>query len=148
MPSLNAEGSLRPEIRWKPRSAVVLVSAVDLDAPENRLKKAAAPEGTMLLLVAICCPEVAIGWLSPASAPDSCRVPPLCFCLCRLRRNKMRARRMAAPARLPTTLPTTCGVPRGPSLSAAAPLTAFVAVGLAAVFAGSPPPPPPPPADE
>jgi hypothetical protein len=61
MPSLNADGNLRPDIRWKPRSPVVLVSAVDLDAPEKRFKKAAALAGTKLLRVAICCPEEAIG---------------------------------------------------------------------------------------
>ncbi len=48
MPSLNADGSLRPETRWKLRSpALVLVSAVDRDMLEKRFKKVA---GTKLAL--------------------------------------------------------------------------------------------------
>ena len=41
MPSLKADGSLRPDTRWKLGSPLVLVSMVDLDILENRFKKAA-----------------------------------------------------------------------------------------------------------
>jgi len=51
MPSLNADGSLRPDTLWKLRSPVVLVSAVDLDMPEKRFRK---PEGMWLFLPAVC----------------------------------------------------------------------------------------------
>jgi hypothetical protein len=52
IPSLNAEGSLRPDTRWKLRSpALVLVSTVDLDIPENRFRKA---EGIRLFLDMSC----------------------------------------------------------------------------------------------
>lgn len=61
----------------------------------------------------------------------------------------MSARSMAAPARLPKTVPTTSGVPRAPlsdwSSEAAA---VFDASGGEAVFPGLNPPPPPPPPDE
>lgn len=112
MPSLNAEGSLRPDIRWKLFSPIVLLSAVDLDAPENRLRKAAAPAGmALLLVVAICCPEDAIGWLSMVSLSSrSWRAPPNFLRLWRRIRISIIARIRAKPARLPTTDPTTVGV--------------------------------------
>jgi hypothetical protein len=49
MPSLKADGSLRPDTLWKLRSVVgeLAVSAVDLESPEKRLRKA---EGTRLAL--------------------------------------------------------------------------------------------------
>jgi hypothetical protein len=68
MPSLNADGSLRPDILWNPRSPVVLVSAVDLEAMENRFRKDGVAK---LPRVAICSPEVVIGWLSALSAPEN-----------------------------------------------------------------------------
>jgi hypothetical protein len=70
MPSLKADGSLRPDIRWNPRSppAVVVVSTVDREAPEKRLKKAAVLAGTLLRPCAICWADAAMGWLSAASS--------------------------------------------------------------------------------
>lgn len=47
MPSLKADGSLRPDTRWKLRSVGEVVSAVDLESPEKRLRKA---DGTRLAL--------------------------------------------------------------------------------------------------
>lgn len=60
----------------------------------------------------------------------------------------MMAKMSAAPARLPTTLPTTCGVSRGPVPSASSALiAAVVPVGEPAVAVALPPiqPGPPPP---
>lgn len=52
MPSLNADGSLRPDTLWKLRSPpLVLVSAVDLDNPEKRLRNA---DGILLFLGELC----------------------------------------------------------------------------------------------
>lgn len=117
---------------------MVLEAAVSFDAPENRPKKAAAPAGTKLLRVAICCPELAMGWLSVVSLPVSWRRPRR-FCLCRLKRKRTMKARMAAPARLPTTLPTTVGVAGVPSSLDAetAPDAAVLAEGGGAVTAGS-----------
>jgi hypothetical protein len=47
IPSLKADGSLRPDTLWKLRSVGELVSAVDFESPEKRLRKA---EGTRLAL--------------------------------------------------------------------------------------------------
>jgi hypothetical protein len=57
----------------------------------------------------------------------------------------MMARIRAAPARLPTTLPTTCGVWRGGVAPLAlAPAAAEVCEGAPAVLSGAPPRAPPP----
>lgn len=131
MPSLNAEGSLWPEVRWNPRLALVLVSAVDLDAPEKRMKEL----GTKLLRAA----DAVIGWLSVLSS-GGWRAPPRCFCFWRFMRKRRRASNSAKPPRLPITLPTTFGVLRGPPLSESSlAVAAVVAAGAGAVLAGPPP---------
>lgn len=56
IPSLKAEGSLRPDMRWKLRSPVPLLSTVDLEAPEKRLRK---DGGTKLVRAGFW----AMGWL-------------------------------------------------------------------------------------
>lgn len=113
MPSLKAEGSLRPETRWKLRS-LGAVSMVDRDMPEKRLRKA---EGTRLALGGAWSCRGGGAWLIAGSFVEgwlsvSWRAPP-CLRLWRRSRIKMMAKISAAPARLPTTLPTTCGVSRG-----------------------------------
>lgn len=138
MPSLKADGSLRPDTLWKLRSPpLVLVSIVDLDIPENLCRKA---EGTRLLLAGAC---LMTCWsLSVWSSPVSWRAPLRLRLWRRIRSNTM-ARISAAPARLPTMLPTTCGVCRGAGLLSppASATAAVVAAGGAAVFPTPPPPP-------
>jgi hypothetical protein len=146
IPSLKAEGNLRPEIRWKLRSPVVLVSAVDLDTAEKRFRKAAAPAGVKLLRVVICCcDEGGTDRTSAVSLPTSWSAPPFCLCLCLLIRNRITANISAAPARLPMTVPTVLGVLRGGILLDVAPArAALVEAGGGEVAAGFAPPPPPP----
>ena len=50
MPSLKADGSLRPDTRWKLGVVGVVgepVSAVDLDIPEKRLARKAGTESSI-----------------------------------------------------------------------------------------------------
>lgn len=111
MPSLKADGSFRPDIRWKPRSDVGAPpgSAVPLEEPENRLKNDVAVVGMEAVRCAICWPAAAIGRVSVASFSDSCRAP-LLLRLYRRSISNARIRITVSPAMLPTTLPITCGV--------------------------------------
>lgn len=144
MPSLKADGSLRPDTRWKLRSVGELVSAVDRDIPEKRLRKA---DGTRLALGGACTCRDACTWRMSCSLTEgwlsvSWSAPP-CLRLWRRSSIRMIARISAAPARLPTTLPTTWGVSRGvvPARLESPAAAPFVLEGEGeAVVAPSPPP--------
>lgn len=142
MPSLKAEGSLRPDTLWKLRSPpLVVVSTVDLEMPENRLRKA---EGIRLFFDTSC--DIG-GARSVGSSLPSWRAP---FRFRLWRRSSMRtmASISAAPARLPTTLPTTCGGARGGALSVELALTAADVCAAGAAGLPCPPPTPLPPFGE